>query len=112
MTGTFPEALRDYLGDFVTFDKFVRLEPLELDLRVGVLVLPLVLLPLLVLLEHLLLEVGLESAVPKGDQCLAVEVGHHLEDCMVVSPVRVVKAVLKLLDECAVRIQSVKVEVE
>ena len=73
-------------------------------------VLSFVFLPLLVLLQHLLLEVGPESTVTQGHQGLAVEVGHHLEHGVVVSPVRVVKTVLQLLDESAVRIKSVKVK--
>ena len=36
-------------------------------------------------------------AVPKGDQCLAVEVSHHLEDGAVVCPVGVVNAIIELL---------------
>lgn len=39
-----------------------------------------------------------------------IKVSHHLEDSVVVSPVFVVKSVLKLLDKCLVRIQSVKVK--
>ena len=85
-------------------------EPLELDLGVVVPVLPLVLLPLCVLLQHLLLEVRLEPAVPQGHHRLSVKVGHHLEDSVVVRSVCVVKAVLKLLDKCPMRIPSVKVK--
>ena len=59
-------------------------------------VLSFVFLPLLVLLQHLLLEVGPKSTVAQGHQGLAVEVGHHLEHGVVVSPVCVVKTVLKL----------------
>ena len=44
-----------------------------------------------------------EPAVPKGEQCLSVEVGHHLEDSVVVCPVHVLKAILKLLDKCPIR---------
>ena len=53
------------------------------------------------LLQHFLLKVGPESAVTKGHQGLAVEVGHHLKHGVVVSPVCVVKTV---------RITSVKVK--
>ena len=44
--------------------KFIQLEPFELDLGIVVLVLPLVLLPLRMLLEHLLLKVMFEPVVP------------------------------------------------
>ena len=47
---------------------------------------------------------------PKGDQCLSVEVGHHLEDGVVVCPVHDLKAILKLLDKYPIQIQFVKVE--
>ncbi len=90
--------------------KPIQLESLELDLGIVVLVLSLVLLPLLVLLEYPLLKVGFEPAVPKGDQYLAVEVGHHLEDSVVVCSYCVVKAILELLICCPMRIKSVKVK--
>ena len=73
-------------------------------------VLSFVFLPLPVLLQHLLLEVGPKSTVAQGHQGLAVEVGHHLENGVVVSPVCVVKTVLKLLEESTARIKSVKVK--
>ena len=47
---------------------------------------------------------------PKGDQCLSVEVGHHLEDGVVVCPVHDLKAILKLLDKYLIQIQFEKVE--
>ena len=90
------EVLCDNLGDFVIFYKLVRFQLLGLDLRVTVFVLSFVFLPLLVLFQHFLLKVGPESAVTKGHQGLAVEVGHHLKHGVVVSPVCVVKTVLKL----------------
>ena len=42
--------------ELLNFDEFIRLQLLEPDLRVGVLVLPLVLLPLLVLRHVLLIQ--------------------------------------------------------
>ena len=42
--------------ELFNFDEFIRLQLLEPDLRVGVLVLPLVLLPLLVLRRVLLIQ--------------------------------------------------------
>ena len=42
--------------ELFNFDEFIRLQLLEPDLRVGVLVLPLVLLPLLVLRHVLLIQ--------------------------------------------------------
>ena len=69
-----------------------------------------VFLPLFVLFQHFLLKVGPESAVTKGHQGLAVEVGHHLMHGVVVSSVCVVKTLLKLLYKSMVRIKSIKVK--
>ena len=75
--------------------KIIQLEPLKLDIGIVVLVDPLVILPLLAVLEHLLLKVMFEPAVPKDEQCLSVEDGHH----QVVCPVHVIKAILELLKQ-------------
>ena len=50
-------------------------------------VLSFVFLPLLVLFQHFLLKVRPESAVTKGHQGLAVEIGHHLKHGVVDSDV-------------------------
>ena len=47
-------------------------------------------------------------AFPKGDQCLAVEVSHHLEDGEVIRPVGVVKAILELLRHKVPSVQALK----
>ena len=49
MMGVLPQVLSDNLVDVICLDELVGLEPLELDLGKGVLVLPLVALPLGVL---------------------------------------------------------------